>query len=126
MQGRFPLGSCVDTSPHTGFEINTRPQVRQEGGLPGTALPRDARLVHGDRGFDDFLLFGVTTEEIRWLQSGVVVPRVTSPPRGGAGTFVGRDANVVRDTAVATPWLSCLRARRPVTFVDIRRLWAPA
>ena len=57
--------------------------MRQEGGLPGTALPRDARLVHG--GFDwndvDFLLFGVTTEEIRWLQSGVVVPRVTPPSR---------------------------------------------
>ena len=31
-------------------------------------------------------------------------------PRGGAGTFVGRDANVVRETVIGTP----LRARRPV------------
>ena len=38
-------------------------------GPPSTRLPRDARSVHGDRSFDskevDFLLFGVTTEEIR-------------------------------------------------------------
>ena len=64
--------------------------------------------MHGDHGFDwndvDFLLFGVSTEEIRWLQSRVVVPRVTHPPRGGAGTFVSRrDANVVRETFIATP-----------------------
>ena len=87
--------------------------MRQEGGLRGTALPRDV----------DFLLFGVTTEEIRWLQSGVVVPRVTH--RGGAGTFVsGRDANVVRETVIATPRLSCLTSsRRPLWTSS---LWAPA
>ena len=58
-------------------------QVHVSGGPPSARFPRDARWVLGDRGFDwndvDFLLF-VTTEEIRWLQSGVLVPRVTSPP----------------------------------------------
>ena len=85
-----------------------RPQVRQGRGLLGTALPRDARSLHGDRGFgwndDNFLLFGVTTCPVSHLL-----------PRGGAGTFVsGRDANVVRETVIATRWLSCLRARRPM------------
>ena len=62
----------------------------------------------------------VTTEEIRWLQSGVVVPRVTHPPRGGAGTFVGRrDANVVRWTVICAHVVLWI-------FVDILRLWAPA
>ena len=41
-------------------------------------------MVHGDRSFGyhdaDFVLFGVTAEEIRWLQSGVVVPHVTVRP----------------------------------------------
>ena len=76
-------------TPHRTLVLKQhRPQVRQGGGLPGTALPSVARSVHGDRGFDwndvDFLLFGVTTEEIRWLQSGVVVPRVTPPHPGAA------------------------------------------
>ena len=41
-------------------------------------------MVHGDRSFDyrdaDFVLFGVTAEEIRWLQPRAVVPRVTVRP----------------------------------------------
>ena len=49
-----------------------------EGGLPGT------RVVHGDRSFAshdaDFVLFDLTAGEIRWLQSGVVVPHVTVRP----------------------------------------------
>ena len=112
--GSFPPGSCGDTSPHT----TTDPSCAKKGVCGAPPLPRDARSVHGDRGSDwndvDFLLFGVTTEEIRLLQSRVIVARVTHPPRGGAGTFVGRDANVVRETVVATRQLSCLRARRPV------------
>ena len=111
--GSFHPGSRGDTSPHTGFEINTDPGAprRRSAGHRSSA-----RCAFGDRGFDwnyvDFLLFGVTTEEIRWLQPRVVVPRVTPP--GDASTFVGRDANVVRETVIATPRLSCLRARRPV------------
>ena len=54
------------------------PKVHPEGDPPGT------HVVHGDRSFDyhdaDFLLFGVIVEEIRWLQSGVVVPHVTVRP----------------------------------------------
>ena len=85
VQGRFSRTHAV--TPHFTLALKQhRPQVRQEGGLPGTALPRDARSVHGDHGFDwndvDFLLFGVTTEEIRWLQPRVVVPRVTHLPLG--------------------------------------------
>ena len=42
-------------------------------------------VVHGDGSFDyheaNFVLFGVTAEEIRWLLSGVVVPHVTVRPR---------------------------------------------
>ena len=41
-------------------------------------------VVHGDASFDsrdaDFVQFGVTAEEIRWLQSGVVVPHLTVRP----------------------------------------------
>ena len=54
------------------------PNVPSKGGPPGT------HVVHGDRSFDchdaDFVLFGVTAEEIRWLESGVVVPHVTVRP----------------------------------------------
>ena len=49
-----------------------------EGGLSGTLV------VLGDRNFvyhdADFVLFGLTAEEIRWLQSGVVVPYDTGRP----------------------------------------------
>ena len=51
--------------------------------LPETGL-LGTHMVYGDRIFDyhdaDFVLFGVTAEEIRWLQSGVVVPHVTGRP----------------------------------------------
>ena len=62
--------------------------------------------MHGDRSFDwndfDFLLFGVTTEEIHWLQSGIDVLVSHLLHRGDAGTFVsGRNANVVRETVIA-------------------------
>ena len=53
-------------------------KVLPEGGLSGT------HVVYGDRSFDhhdpDSVLFAVTAEEIRWLQSGVVVPHVTVCP----------------------------------------------
>ena len=91
----------------------------RQGGLPGTALPRGARSVHGDRSFDwndvDFLLFGVTTE-VNPL-AAVWGCRAVSHllPHGDADTFVnGRDANVVRELVIATPQFSCLRARRLV------------
>ena len=75
--------------------------------------------MHGDRGFDwnndDFLLFGGDDGgDPLAAVLGRRAPCRTSP-RGGAGTFVsGRDANVVRETVIGTPLLSCLRARRPV------------
>ena len=47
--GSFPSGSCGDTSPHTGFE-KTPTSGAPRRGLPGTALPRDARSLHDDRG----------------------------------------------------------------------------
>ena len=53
-------------------------KVLPEGGPPGT------HVVHGDGSFDyheaNFVLFGVTAEEIRWLHSGVFVPHVTDRP----------------------------------------------
>ena len=102
--------------------------MHAEGGPPSARCPRDARSVHGDRGFDwndvDFLLFGVTTEEILLLQSSWPVSRTFT--RGGAGTFVsGRDANVVRETVIATA-PALLPDVVPWTFVDILRLWASA
>ena len=66
--GSFPPSSCGDTSPHTGFEIDTDPRCAKEEVLIGMTLI--------------FCCSVVTTEEIRWLQSGVVVPRVTHPPLG--------------------------------------------
>ena len=108
--GSFPQAHAL--TPHRTLVLKQhRPQVRQEGGLSGTALPRDARSARGERGFvgNDvgFLLFGVTTEEIRWLESGVVVPRVTPPPPGAGDSLA---------CARVVPW----------TFVGILRLWAPA
>ena len=65
------------------------------------------------------MLFGVMTEEIRWLQSGVVAPRVTPRSlrqrrhlRQWANLRQGRGANVGH----VVLW----------TFTDISRLWAPA
>ena len=48
----------------------------------------------------DFLLFCVTSDQIRWLQSGVVVPRVT-PPLPGRGRHL-RQWGVTR-TSFARP-----------------------
>ena len=83
--------------------------MHTEGGPPSARCPRDSPWAHGDRGFDgngvDFLLFGVTTEEIRRLQSWVVVPRVTPPPP---------ERRHLRQWARREPELSCQRARRPV------------
>ena len=71
---RVHAGTLLDTLLLT----RNGPKVLPEGGPPGTDV------VHGNRSFDDqdadFVLFGVTVEEIRWLQSGVVVPHVTVRP----------------------------------------------
>ena len=124
--GSFPLGPR-GTSSYIDFDITPTPGVCRRSSAERSLSARcafgDARSVHVDRGFVwndvDFLLFDVTTEEIRWLQSGVVVP-LPPPPRGGAGTFVsGRDANVVRETVISTLQLSCLRALRPVDFCGL-------
>ena len=72
--------------------------MRQEGGLPGTRVPRNARSVLGDHSFGsndaDFVLFGVMTEEIHWL-----------PVRG-------RSAPCHTSFPEATPAPSSLRERR--------------
>ena len=61
---------------HAHLVTRNGPKVLPEG-PPGT------HVVHGDRNFDchdaDFVLFGVTAEEIRW-QSGVVEPHMTVRP----------------------------------------------
>ena len=91
--------------------------MRQEGGLPGTRVPRNARSVLGDHSFGsndaDFVLFGVMTEEIHWLQSGVVVPRVT-PPSLRRRRHLRRCANVVHELAIVEPRFCRLCARCPV------------
>ena len=117
----FSCGSIINTpeSARRHFDMFVsrwnQTQVHAEGGPPSARCPRDARSVHGDRSFDwnevDFLLFGVTTEEIRWLQSGVVVPSVTHPP---APSSVGETRTSLARPLSRQPRLSCLRARRPV------------
>ena len=79
--GSFPPGSCSDTSPHTGFEITPTPAAprrRSEGHRSS------ARCAFG--AFIGMTLISwcsvETTEENRWLQSVVVVPRVTPPAPG--------------------------------------------
>ena len=98
----FSPGSRGDTSCYTSSDTKW---TQGEGGPPVT------HVVHGDRSFDrhdaDFVLFGVTAEEIRWLQSRVVVPHATVRP-------LRRDANVVHGLAVVVLRLCRLCARRPV------------
>ena len=61
------------------------------------------------------MLFGVTAEEIRWLQSGVVVLHVTvRPHRRRRHLRLWRDAKVVQELASVVPQFCRLCARRPV------------
>ena len=77
MQSRSPRVHAA-TLLDTLLLTRNGPKVLPEGGPPGT------HVVYGNRSFDyhhaDFVLFGVTAEEIRWLQSGVVVQHVTVRP----------------------------------------------
>ena len=101
--------------------------MHKDGGLPSTRVPRNARSVHGDRSFDsndaDFLLLGVTTEEIRWLQSGVVVPRVT-PPSPTRRRHLRQWARRERRSRARYCGAPVLSSARVVvwTFADIHRL----
>ena len=70
MQSRSPQVHAV-TLLDTLLLTRNGPEVHPEGGPPRT------HVVHGDRSFD---CRDVTEEEIRWLQSGVVVPHVTVRP----------------------------------------------
>ena len=73
-------------------------------------------MVHGDRSFDyrdaDFVLFGVTAEEIRWLQPRAVVPRVTVRPhrrRRQTPSSVARRERRSRTRHCGAPVLSSMR-----------------
>ena len=82
MENRFPLVHAVILFDTLLLTRNGR-KVQQKELCRAPAF-RAVRVRCTDRSFDwndvDFLLFGVATEEIRWLQSGVVVPRVTVRP----------------------------------------------
>ena len=95
------------------------------------AAPR-RRFADGDRSFDyhdaDFMLFGVTAEEIRWLQSGVVVLHVTVRPhrRRQHLRHWARRERRSRTRHCGAPVLSSVRPSSCWASTDICRLWALA
>ena len=124
VQGRFPRAHAVPPHRTLIFEINTDPRCAKKD-VCRAPLFRAMRV----RCTTTAVLIGMTlifccSVVIRWLQSGVVVPRVTHPPSGDADTFVnGRDGNVVRETVVATPGsLACAHVVPPSLGSCVRRV----
>ena len=96
-----------------------------EGGPPGT------HVVHGDRSFDchdaDFVLFGVTAEEIRW-QSGVVVAARDSSsfPMTPTPSSMGETRTSFTNSPMWCPGSVVCAPVVLGTFTDLCRLWALA
>ena len=99
-----------------------------EVGRLGTRVPRNARSVLGDHSFGsndaDFVLFGVMTEEIRWLRYGVVVPRVTPPStRRRRHLRLARREHSFTSSPLWSPGSVACAHVVLWTFTEISRLW---